>query len=463
MEAIREFFAINRPVVLFVYGLTFFVIGLAIFLHTRRHSRLRLARDLYWLAAFGLLHGMHEWGILFIPLQAEYLPAILIELLATAQVLLLALSFLCLLMFGAVTLQPRWPQLRVAVLGIGFVWSAGFWSAAHLSETTAEWHRLSDIWARYLIAFPGGLLAAYGLRFQASTAFTQFSSPRILQALRYAGLALIAYAFFGGLVVRYADFFPANTLNVQVIEGATGIPIEVLRSLTGLVLVFAIIRALEIFELEIDKLLEDMEITRIQAAERERIGQEIHDGAIQGVYSASLILESMEPLVAEEAEVAKRLHQAKSVLSAVNMDLRSYMISLRTESPSEALVPSIRKLIADPRFQGLLTIDLVCAFEPNLKPLQVHQVIAIIQESLSNILRHARARQVTITIRGSEELTCVCIRDDGRGFTPKSDSMGYGIRSMRDRARLLGGQLEIASDPGQGTTITLRFQEENLR
>jgi uncharacterized membrane protein YeiB len=48
--------------VIFVYGLTFFIMGLAIFLQSRRHSRLRLARDLHWLAAFGILHGVHEWG-----------------------------------------------------------------------------------------------------------------------------------------------------------------------------------------------------------------------------------------------------------------------------------------------------------------------------------------------------------------------------------------------------------------
>src|SRR5215207_1650630 len=129
MDTIRQFFFVNRPIVLFVYGLAFFVMGLAVFLQSRRHSRLRLARDLYWLAAFGVLHGIHEWGIMFIPIQAAYTPRVFIDLLQTLQVILLALSFVCLLMFGAVTLERRYPWLRKMVVIAAAVWWVGFWLA----------------------------------------------------------------------------------------------------------------------------------------------------------------------------------------------------------------------------------------------------------------------------------------------------------------------------------------------
>src|SRR5215510_1715264 len=110
MQLLREFFALNRPLVLFVYGQTFFTLGLAIFLQSRRHSRLRLARDLRWLAAFGILHGLHEWGGVFIPIQSTYLPQPYIDVLQALQVVILATSFVCLMIFGAVTLQSRWPR-----------------------------------------------------------------------------------------------------------------------------------------------------------------------------------------------------------------------------------------------------------------------------------------------------------------------------------------------------------------
>jgi len=203
-----------------------------------------------------------------------------------------------------------------------------------------------------------------------------------------------------------------------------------------------------------------MEIKRIQAAERDRIGQEIHDGAIQGVYSASLILESMENFMTADSEAARRLQQAKSVLSAVNTDLRSYMVSLRVESPPDPLIPSLQTLIENPRFQGLLDIDLEYDGEPTLKPMQIHHVVAITQESLANILRHAHARRVKITVMQNNGLTTLSIEDNGRGFSTNSVQAGYGLRSIRDRARLIGGTLDIESTPGKGTKIMLILAEE---
>jgi signal transduction histidine kinase len=258
------------------------------------------------------------------------------------------------------------------------------------------------------------------------------------------------------------EFFPANVLNYALFENTIGIPVQVLRSLVGLLLAVTIIRALEIFEIELDQLLEQMEVERIQAAERERIGQEIHDGAIQGVYSASLILESMEPLVTTDSEAARRLQQAKSVLSAVNTDLRSYMVSLRAQSPADPLITSLQKLIANPRFQGLLDIDLEYDGEPNLKPTQVHHILAIVQESLSNTLRHAHARSAKISVKQNNGCVALRIEDNGRGFSAQNIQSGYGLRSIRDRARLIGGQVEINSTPGKGAKIILTLSEEKF-
>ncbi len=66
MISLSEFFEINHDIILFIYGLVFFVLGLAIIIRTHQSSRLELARSLRWLAAFGILHGFNEWGDLFI-------------------------------------------------------------------------------------------------------------------------------------------------------------------------------------------------------------------------------------------------------------------------------------------------------------------------------------------------------------------------------------------------------------
>jgi signal transduction histidine kinase len=460
MDSVREFFIINRPIVLFVYGLTFFVMGFAVFLQSRRHSRLPLARDLYWLAAFGILHGIHEWGTMFIPIQATYTPHIFINLLQIIQIVLLALSFICLLMFGAVTLKRRYPWLKKWVVIVAVGWGVGFWLAFYLVPSIDNWLLLSNVWARYLLGLPGSLLAIYGLNYQAQTHIAPLNIGHISKTLRLAGGALLAYAFFGGLVVPPANFFPANILNYGLFEGTIGIPVQVFRSFTGFIFAITIIRALEIFEIELDYLIEQMEIERIQATERERVGQEIHDGAIQGVYSASLILESLEPFMVAGSEASQRLQRAKSVLNAVNTDLRSYMISLRTQSQHDPLIPSLQALITNPRFQGLLDIDLEYDGEPSLKPLQVHHIVAIVQEGLSNTLRHARARNAKITIQQKNEFITLSIDDNGRGFSPHAIDEGYGLRSIRDRARLIGAHIEIDTAVGKGTKIILTILEE---
>ena len=114
MNPWREFFDLNQTIILFVYGQVFFVLGLAITWQSRRHSRLDLARSLGWLGAFGLVHGLHEWGDIFIPIQGEYLSQAWIETLLLLQVCLLAFSFACLFQFGVE------PCARFTRSGVGF-------------------------------------------------------------------------------------------------------------------------------------------------------------------------------------------------------------------------------------------------------------------------------------------------------------------------------------------------------
>src|SRR5262249_13590802 len=224
-------------------------------------------------------------------------------------------------------------------------------------------------------------------------------------------------------------------LNRDLIESLTGVPIEALRSLVGLVLAVCVIRALEIFYLELDRLIEKMEIRRIQLAERDRIGQEIHDGAIQGVYSASLILESMQGLLVGNDEASTQLGRAQHVLDDVITDLRRYIVSLRADAPTESLLNGIDKLRRDPRYATLLDIEFKAGIDPVLPPHQVSHLLSVVQESLSNAIRHANARHVTIDLHRAPEGLVLLIADDGKGFEPETVNLGYGVRAMRDRAR----------------------------
>lgn len=455
---LRDFFDLNHEIVLFVYGQVFFVLGLAVALQSRRHSRLDLARSLQWLALFGLAHGFHEWGLLLVPVQAAYLSTDVVTLLVVIRTLLLGVSFVVLFQFGAELTKERWPAVVLApgALLVGwlvFVAAFGlFWL-----PPVGDWERVASITARYFIAFPGGSLAAYGLRHQAERQIRPLQLSHIYSVLRVAGLALAAYAIFGGLIVPSASFFPANLLNQSTVVQTFGIPVEVLRSTAGLILAVSIIRALEVFDVEVDRLIETMEVEQSLATERERIGRELHDGAIQRVYTAGLIVESARGKVDDESVVAQRLDRAMTALREAIDSLRVYMTELRPETEVATLADGLRQQANDPRFGTLMDIHLDLKLSPDdsFNPARTTHVLAIVGEALANTARHAQARHVQVRAARNNGNLQIVIEDDGKGFRFTGAEDGYGLRNMRDRARLLGGRLKIMSQPGEGTRIEL--------
>ncbi len=465
METVRDFFDLNRSLVFFAYGLVFFIMGLAIALQSRRHSRLELAHSLGWLAAFGLAHGLHEWGEIFIPIQATYLNTAVIHFLVVLQSILLALSFGFLLQFGVELLHDRWPRLAFLPLVITLTW--GLWfimPGLALTRGFSLWHQQASTWARYLMGFPGGLLAAYALRYQAERHIKPLGLEKIYRMLRLAGLALLAYGLLGGLIVPGGGFFPANWLNEARIVTWTGVPAPVFRSLAGLVMAVSIIRVLEVFDLEVDHLIERMEIEQNLLAERDRIGRELHDGALQQVYSAGLLMEAAQGKLAEDTAVAgQRLTQAAAALNEAIASLRAYMGELRPGPTNVLLADGLRQQTADPRLNAFMDVELTLELPETavFTPIQTNHILSIVSEALSNAARHARASRVRVRAYQENNQFKLTIQDDGQGFAGQPTS-GYGLRNMRDRARLLGGRLTVNSQPGSGTQIALKMPLEEM-
>ncbi len=467
MNAWREFFILNRTIMLFVYGQVFFVLGLAISWQSRRHSRLDLARSLGWLGVFGLTHGLYEWGDIFIPIQAEYLSQAWVETLLMAQVCLLAFSLACLFQFGTEALHPLYPRLRwiqVVPAGLLITWTIAFLWASQVSRWDAT--RLvvyANVWARYLMALPGALVAALGLLQQARKRLQLQGFPHIMRTFQIASLALASYAIFGGLLVPPASFYPANVINADVVINLLGVPPQILQSLAGLVLVISVLRGLEIFNVEVDRHIEEMERSQILLAERERVSRELHDGAIQTVYTAGLIAESIRKKM-DNDPLAARLDRVISVLQHAIQDLRQFVVELEPNTPGESLADGLRRLAEDPHLQSLIDVkaSITCNGETTFSSVRTMHVLAITNEALSNAVRHARARHVWLTAEKCNGELQVTVTDDGIGFSGESVA-GFGLRNMRDRARLLGGTLHIERRPPQGTQIVLSVPWDDPR
>ncbi len=458
MESMSRFFEVNTVLVFFTYGQVFFVLGLAIAMQSRRHSRLELARILGWLAAFGISHGLHEWGQLFLPIQASYMPEPVISFLRVLEIILLALSFTFLFQFGVEALRDKWPRLTAAPILIMLGWSLIFvMPGLALNQTLEGWHQQSSIWARYVIGFPAGLVAAAGLRYQAQRRIKPLAPRSIYTTLQIAGIGLVAYAILGGLIVPPGDFFPANWLNTERFLAWIGIPVQVFRSLVGLILAIAIIRGLEVFRVEVDRSIEKTEADRNLSSERERIGRELHDGSIQSVYTAGLLVESARRLLPADDEAGQKLDRAMTVLNEAIASLRTYIGQLRPGPLDVSLAEGLRQQASDPGLTTLMSValELDLPAEESASPLRTAHMLAISGEALSNAARHASAQRVVLRAHRDGEQFTLRIEDDGQGFSTESVAAGYGLRNMRDRARLLGGNLVIDSEPGRGTRVTL--------
>jgi signal transduction histidine kinase len=461
---IQNFFEINEPVILFGYGLAFFAMGLAIALQSRSSSRLTLARSLAWLGAFGILHSLFEWGELFSPVHEPYLTPLGVEILHFFHLLCLSTSFLCLFEFGIALLEPLqgWRWLRHVPLLILAVYILALVILLRVLPDSHIWHAVANASARYFIGFPGGLLAAYGLREQTFRHIAPLEAPYIVKTLRISGVALFFYAIFGGLIPPPAPFFPGTVLNTASFERVMGLPPLVFQAIIGLTLAVTIIRALEIFEVEIERRIERMEQQQILVAERERIARELHDSTIQTAYTAGLLVDSARKLAEPESQIAGRLERAVAALNDVIHDLRRNLGELRTSPTAEPLAVALRRLADDPRYRSL--VDISVNFDMGdalpVSPARKNHILAIINEALANVVRHARASRVEIDARQIDERLEVSIRDNGDGFAGESGGEareGFGLRNMRERARLLGGQLEIVAERGKGTTVLLKI------
>lgn len=461
-DLLHDFLLVNHPIIFFIYGQVFFVLGLAIALQYWRHSRLSLARSLKWLAAFGLTHGLHEWGDLFIPIQAQYMPTPIINLLYTLQLLLLAASFACLFQFGVETLRPLPHQQRLlrylpgAILVLWIFWALGP-SLTH-STDVMEWYTTNNIWARYSMGFPGAFLAAYGLRRQAHELITPLQTPYILRTLQVAGLALAGYGLFGGLVVPPGDFFPANWLNTVRFEQLTLVPVQVFRGLLGLTLTLAMIRAMEVFHDELDRRIRSMEEVQMLVTERERIGRELHDNTLQTIYAAGLLLGAVDKDLVKTGspQHSTRLQKSIELLNQAVADIRGYIGALRPQSSSQSLAAGLEELAQAQHLRSLVDITLALNLPEGraLSPTHVGHLLTIANEALSNVARHAHATNVLLRATSEDDRLRLEIKDNGHGL-PEDYVLGYGLRNMQDRARMLGGDLALESQPGQGTSIII--------
>lgn len=465
LVTLTDVLEVNWIILYFVYGQVFFITGLVTGLQWRRGSNLELARPLPWLAAFGIAHGLNEWGYIFIPLQAVYLQDAVVRVMLIAHLLLLATSFFFLLQFGielvlAQTTRSRW--LRALPAALLLLWGlAVVVRGSNAGDSLDTLFAIGDGWSRYFLALPGALLAAVGLWNQARLARRR-NLGRIARHLTGAAAAFAIYALVGGLMVPVSPIFPATVFNYDLLDRILHIPAAVPRSLCGLGMAFYVVRSLEIFQVETERRLGEMEQAQILMADRERIGRDLHDGIIQNIYAAGLGLEEAYLVVAESPERGQQ--QIRSIMAALNRtidDIRRYIFDLRTAEQTRELEKLLESLVQDLRLDTMLEVDLEVVGQRCcvLSGPKVEQIIQIAREALSNVVQHSGATRVTLRLAYAGDVTILTVTDNGRGLDSslpaETRRNGHGIANMQARATMLGGSLRIESEPAAGVCLTL--------
>jgi len=180
--------------VYFFYGLAFFSMGLLVMIEGSRASDLRLRRALRPLAAFGMVHGVHEWLEMYNGI-ANLLGQITPDFMQAAQLMMLTFSFLSLAAFGSYLITTRegnWRLMLMIPLVMEAIWAFGIFIMRSKYPVDILW-QVADVWTRYSLAVPGAALAAVGLVVQQR----EFRKTGLISFGRDSLWAAVAFAWYG--------------------------------------------------------------------------------------------------------------------------------------------------------------------------------------------------------------------------------------------------------------------------
>jgi signal transduction histidine kinase len=195
--------------------------------------------------------------------------------------------------------------------------------------------------------------------------------------------------------------------------------------------------------------------------ERNRIARDIHDTLAQGLTGVILNLEASARALKKDtaARAAEHIEHARELAQQGLSQARDSVRALRPgpeQGGAESLLAQLQLLVRSIQDTAAVSARLQLLGEPRpVAPEQAVEMLRIAQESTTNVLRHARARQILVQLSFEEQCVALTVSDDGCGFCADLHHEGFGLLGMAERAQRIGAALSIHSVPAQGTRISL--------
>jgi signal transduction histidine kinase len=186
---------------------------------------------------------------------------------------------------------------------------------------------------------------------------------------------------------------------------------------------------------------------------------DLHDGIIQAIYGVGLSLEgALHSMDESPAEAKDRIQHSIAGLNQAIRDLRAYILDLRPrQMGNDGLLSGLKRLATEFRTNSMTEVVLVGPESEliDLPPSQALALFHICQETLANTAKHAKAKKVEISLWSTEDRVLMEIHDDGKGFDMEAMNLniGHGLANMQTRAQSVGGDVDISSIAGEGTTV----------
>ncbi|MEW6286032.1 MAG: sensor histidine kinase [Chloroflexota bacterium] len=466
--------------VYFFYGLSFFSMGLAVLLEVDRSSELDFARALRSLAGFGLIHGGHEWIEMFLLIHPDIQSAWAYPYIGGGRIVLLAVSFLFLFSFGArlIAGSERTRLVRQLISVIAGIWVIGLiW--LYLTEPPAARLTALDVYTRYALAIPGAALTARGLILQRQK-FLQAGMRGYGRDVLAAAVAFGLYGGIGQLFASPSNVFPSSFLNANVFREWFGFPVQLFRSVMACVAAIGIISSLRAFEEETRRRIESLRqaqqrehrhldelrdellhrTVRAQESERQRIAQELHDELGQTLTALGMGLSAIAGNVSKPEKVSAQARQLQGVVREGLLSLQNLVSGLHPPQLNDlGLLPTLRWYADEVKERFGLAVTVSSRGEEAALPVDVRTVLfRIVQESLTNVIRHAQTDKAEVLVVFDENEIRIRVEDSGCGFDVnatlnQSGRPCWGLLGMIERAALIGGECHVSSLPGVGTIV----------